>query len=49
MSHALFQNAPPEDFHVRVATTPEEITQLLEAGFEHVLQKDSLGYFRKRK
>jgi hypothetical protein len=27
----------------------EEITQLLEAGFEYVLQKDNLAYFRKRK
>jgi hypothetical protein len=45
----LFQNTPLEDFHVKVATTPEEITQLLEAGFEYVLQKDSLAYFRKRK
>jgi hypothetical protein len=49
LSHALFQNAPPEDFHVRIATTPEEITQLLEADFEYVLQKDGLAYFRKRK
>lgn len=49
ISHALFQNTPPEDFHAKVATTPEEITQLLEAGFEYVLQKDSLAYFRKRK
>jgi hypothetical protein len=49
ISHALFQNTPPDDFHVRVAATPEEITQLLEAGFEYVLQKDSLAYFRKRK
>jgi 2-polyprenyl-3-methyl-5-hydroxy-6-metoxy-1,4-benzoquinol methylase len=49
VSHALFQNTPPEDFHAKVATTPEEITQLLEAGFEYVLQKDSLAYFRKRK
>lgn len=49
ISHALFQNTLPEDFHIKVATTPEEITQLLEAGFGYVLQKDSLAYFRKRK
>jgi integrase len=49
ISHALFQNTPPEDFHAKVATTPDEITQLLEAGFEYVLQKDNLAYFRKRK
>jgi integrase len=29
INHALFQNTLPDDFHVRVATTPEEITQPL--------------------
>ncbi|MEM2971664.1 MAG: site-specific integrase [Candidatus Bathyarchaeia archaeon] len=46
---ALFQNAPPEEYHVKIAKTPEEITQLLEAGFEYVCQKDGLAFFRKRK
>jgi len=49
IDRALFQNTPPEEFHVKVAKTPEEITQLLEAGFEYILQKDNLAYFRKRK
>ena len=42
-------NALPDDYHVRVAKTQEEITQLLETGFEYVLQKDGLAFFRKRK
>ena len=31
------------------AKTQEQTTQLLEAGFEYVLQKDDLAYFRKLK
>ncbi|MEM2971339.1 MAG: site-specific integrase [Candidatus Bathyarchaeia archaeon] len=46
---ALFLNMPPEEYHVKIAKTPEEITQLLEAGFEYVCQKDGLAFFRKRK
>ncbi|MGC9346432.1 MAG: hypothetical protein ACP5ER_06570 [Candidatus Bathyarchaeales archaeon] len=38
-----------EEFHVKVAETAEEIKELLEAGFEYVLQRDGLAYFRKRK
>ena len=38
-----------DSYHVRIAQTPEEITELLEAGFEYVLQKDGLTFFRKRK
>lgn len=38
-----------DSYHVRIAETPEEITELLEAGFEYVLQKDGLVYLRKRK
>jgi NAD/NADP transhydrogenase alpha subunit len=34
---------------VRVASTPEEIKSLLEAGFDYVCEKDGLLYFRKRK
>jgi hypothetical protein len=49
IDRAPFQNAPPDDFHVKVAKTPKEITQLLEAGFEYVLMKDDLAFFRKRK
>ena len=49
IERALFLNAPPDDYHVKVAKTQEEITQLLETGFEYVLQKDGLAFFRKRK
>jgi integrase/recombinase XerD len=46
---AIRRNAALDDFHVKVATTKEEITQLLESGFEYVFQKEDLAYFRKRK
>jgi integrase len=49
IERARYRNAPPDDFHVNVATTQREITQLLEAGFEYVLEKDGIAYFRKRK
>jgi len=49
IERALFLNGLPDDYHVKVAKTQEEITQLLETGFEHVLQKDGLAFFRKRK
>jgi len=46
---ALFQHGLEEEFHVRVAQKPEEIKAFLEAGFDYVLQKDGLAFFRKRK
>jgi len=49
IERALFLNAPPDEYHVKVAKKQEEITQLLETGFEYVLQKDGLAFFRKRK
>jgi len=49
IERSLFLNATPDEYHVKVAKTQEEITQLLETGFEYVLQKDDLAYFRKRK
>jgi hypothetical protein len=49
IERSLFLNAPSDDYHVKVAKTQEEITQLLETGFEYVLQKDDLAFFRKRK
>jgi integrase len=43
-------NFPDEDeFTSKVATSQKEITELIEAGFDFVLQKDRLAYFRKRK
>jgi len=38
-----------DEFVCKVARNPEEIQALIEAGFEYVLQKDGLAYFRKRK
>jgi integrase len=38
-----------EEFISKVAQKPEEIQQLIEAGFEFVCQKDGLTFFRKRK
>jgi len=45
---ALF-NESVDEFHVRVASKPDEIKRLLEAGFEFVCEKADLLYFRKRK
>jgi hypothetical protein len=49
IEQANFCNAPPDEFQVKVAETAEEIKELLETGFEYVMQKDNLAYFRKRK
>lgn len=38
-----------DEFTVKVAERPEEVKELLEVGFEHVCQKDSLIFLRKRK
>lgn len=38
-----------DDYTTKVAKTEAEICSLIEAGFEYVLQKDDLAYFRKRK
>ena len=48
VERALFQTSSDE-FHVRVAKSPEEIKALLEVGFEYVCEKDGLLFFRKRK
>jgi len=48
LAEVIFKESTDE-FTVRVASKPEEITPLLEVGFEFVCQKDRLLYFRKRK
>lgn len=48
LENALFQG-DADNFTCRVARTPEEIKQLIEAGFDYVTQKDEIAYFRKRK
>ena len=49
IEEALYHDGRPEDFHVKIAETPEEIKGLLEVGFEYVCKKDDLLLFRKRK
>ncbi|MCD6445496.1 tyrosine-type recombinase/integrase [Candidatus Bathyarchaeota archaeon] len=48
IEQALFQEETDE-FHVKTASDPKEIQQLLEVGFEYVCSKDGLLFFRKRK
>jgi len=38
-----------DEYITKVSSTEAEICSLIEAGFEYVLQKDGLAYFRKRK
>ncbi|MEM1514753.1 MAG: tyrosine-type recombinase/integrase, partial [Candidatus Bathyarchaeia archaeon] len=38
-----------DEYTCRVAETPEDITQLIEAGFEYVCEHRGLKFFRKRK
>jgi len=42
-------NWEPDEFVSKVASNQKEVTELIEAGFEFVLQKEGLAYFRKRK
>jgi integrase/predicted RNA-binding Zn-ribbon protein involved in translation (DUF1610 family) len=49
IEHSLFEAGANDQFTVRIAQTPEEIKELLEAGFEYVCQKDTLIFLRKRK
>jgi hypothetical protein len=48
MSEAIYSTNADDDFHTRVATTQAEIVELLNSGFDYVMQKDGLAYFRKR-
>jgi integrase len=45
----LYQNGINDEFTVKVASRTEEITALLETGFEYIMTKEGLAYFRKRK
>jgi integrase len=49
VENAIFGVNSNDDFHVKVASTKEEITGLLEAGFEYVFTHEGLAYFRKRR
>ncbi|HUT17230.1 MAG TPA: site-specific integrase [Acidobacteriota bacterium] len=46
---ALYGSGVNDKFIVKIATTAEEITGFLEIGFEYIMTKDDLAYFRKRK
>ncbi|MEM2917815.1 MAG: tyrosine-type recombinase/integrase, partial [Candidatus Bathyarchaeia archaeon] len=45
----LVENLSEDEYVCRVAKTPGEVQQLIEAGFEYVCTKDDLLFFRKRK
>ena len=48
--HNAHRNGANDDeFTVKVATAPKEIAALLETGFEYIMTKEDLAYFRKRK
>jgi len=38
-----------DEFICKVARTPKEIADLIEAGFEYVLERNGVVFFRKRK
>ena len=42
-------NLEDDDYACKVAEKPEEIKELIEAGFEYVTEQDCLKFFRKRK
>jgi integrase len=45
----VYKKAEGDKFHTKVVTTKEEIVQVVDAGFDHIMTKDGLAYFRKRK
>ncbi|MBN1784990.1 MAG: tyrosine-type recombinase/integrase [Candidatus Bathyarchaeota archaeon] len=47
--YAHYQPFQKEKYHCKVAKTQEEITDLIENGFEYVTEQEGLKYFRKRK
>ena len=49
MRYTRLIDFPSDEYVSKVATSQKEITELIEAGFEFILQKDGLAYFRKRK
>jgi integrase len=49
IERAVFGSGSNDEFHVKVAKSPEEIKELLEIGFDYICEKDGLMFFRKRK
>jgi len=44
-----FRVSNNDEFHVKVAKTQEELTELLGDGWEYAFTHEELTYFRKRK
>lgn len=50
IERAIFgEGADSDQFISKIAASQNEIKKLIGTGFEFVLQKDGLAYFRKRK
>lgn len=49
VERTMFGEYGNDEFTVKIAQTPQEISTLLEVGFEYVCQKDNLIFLRKRK
>jgi len=45
----LIEGIRDDEYVCKVARTPEEISSLIEAGFEYVCEHEGLKFFRKRK
>ncbi|MEM3479679.1 MAG: hypothetical protein QW702_00100 [Candidatus Bathyarchaeia archaeon] len=45
----LVEGLKDDKYICKVARTPEEIAQLIEAGFEYVCEHEGLKFFRRRK
>jgi integrase len=49
LAHGVYGSDVYDNFIVKIAKSPKEITNLLELGFEYIMTKEELSYFRKRK
>jgi integrase len=49
IENAIYGASNNDEFHVKVAKTQEEITELIGDGWEYVFTHEGLAYFRKRK
>jgi hypothetical protein len=45
----LLETTEENEYHCKTATNLTEATQLIENGFEYVVEKDEIMMFRKRK
>ncbi|MEM1562517.1 MAG: hypothetical protein QXJ19_04640 [Candidatus Bathyarchaeia archaeon] len=45
----LVEGLKEDGYVCRVARTPNEIAELIEAGFEYICEHEGLKFFRKRK